>query len=532
MVTHAASVRAGSGAPALPALVLDSAGRIIYINEAAQRMFGACMLEALDNSFEQLVAERSRAEYRSMLASLHDDAQLCAWLGTTSDLFCRRGSGGGEFQAEASITTMKIGHTRGYVVAIRDVTEARRTARDNQFLADLGSALGTSLDADDTVRAFARLCADHFARCCVVAIDETDTHPQILEVACRDSTSGEIVHLEPTPALPDGLWPVIEGLASHRRAGDVTAHEEVIGSSWNTPHPAAYSRLTVPIRVRGVPAGLMLLLARTGDDEHAEPALAGRAAERLASALDNARLYDAARHSLRAHDEMLSFVSHDLRNPLNVITMAADFLRERAAGDEFTVHWLDAILHGAERMNTLITDLLTDARAEAGGPALRRHPVGAGYLIREAFDAHDDAARRKGLHVTFSLADDTLRVKADPSAVVRALSNLIGNAVKYTPPDGTVTISASVGDDDTVEFCVEDTGPGIDPEHIPHVFDRFWQAPGTRSGGTGLGLAIVKSVIEAHEGQVWVESRVGAGSTFHFTLPVAQRAELATAVHP
>jgi signal transduction histidine kinase len=376
------------------------------------------------------------------------------------------------------------------VPAEGNVSEACRAAHTNEFLVDLGSALGASLDADRMVRDFARLCAHQFASCCVVAVDKTDTHPPLVEAA----------------------------------------HGDAACSGGPGQHAAHATQITVPIRIRGKRVGV-LTLSSTRYQQDGEMALAERAAERLAAALDNANLYATAMHSLRAHDEMLSFVSHDLRNPLNVITMAADFLRERAAGDDVALHWLDAILQAADRMNMLITDLLTDARTRAEGPALRRHPVAAGHLIREAFNAHEAAVERKNLCVTFALADDTLHVKADARAVVRALSNLIGNAVKYTPADGAITISASAADDSTVEFCVTDTGPGIAEDFIPHVFERFWQVPNTRSGGTGLGLAIVKSVIETHGGRVWVESRLGAGSAFHFTLPAAPSTELAAAGH-
>jgi len=248
------------------------------------------------------------------------------------------------------------------------------------------------------------------------------------------------------------------------------------------------------------------------------------------SAISRAAVQARVAESQRSQDETLSFVSHDLRNLLNVILMAAEFLRERtAADDDVTRHWLQVILQVSERMNTLITDVLIDARTNADTRAQRREPVSAALLIREAATAHDAAAERKQLRLELHIDDDTLQVNADSTAVVRALSNLIENAVKHTQPHGLVSVTAEARNDD-VQFCVADNGSGIPAEFLPHIFDRFWQAPGTHDGGSGLGLAIVKSVVEAHGGRVWVESTVGVGSAFYFTLAAVHHAPSAAAV--
>jgi signal transduction histidine kinase len=125
----------------------------------------------------------------------------------------------------------------------------------------------------------------------------------------------------------------------------------------------------------------------------------------------------------------------------------------------------------------------------------------------------------KGLQLKSELPTDLYAVFVDRHRILQVFANLIGNAIKFTPSGGTITVRAEQFEED-IQFSVEDTGPGIPKEEIPHLFDRFWQARKTARLGTGLGLFIVKGIVEGHGGRIWVESELGVGSRFHFTLPM------------
>jgi CheY-like chemotaxis protein len=133
---------------------------------------------------------------------------------------------------------------------------------------------------------------------------------------------------------------------------------------------------------------------------------------------------------------------------------------------------------------------------------------------------HRELAAQASIAIHAKFDDGEADVLCDRVRIQQIFSNLIGNALKFTPPDGSIVVSLQVVDDEA-RFSVADTGPGMAPEQLPHVFDRFWRAPGTARSGTGLGLAIAKGLAEAHGGTIWVESKVGRGTTFHFTIPLA-----------
>jgi signal transduction histidine kinase len=184
----------------------------------------------------------------------------------------------------------------------------------------------------------------------------------------------------------------------------------------------------------------------------------------------------------------------------------------------------------AERMGRLISDLLDWGRIEAGGLPLEPSEQDVASLVMEALESVRPLAEARGLRVGAELADDGVQVKCDRTRVLQVLGNLLGNAVKFTPDGGQLTVGARVQQGE-VRLWVRDTGSGIRPEALPHVFERYWQAKDAESRGTGLGLYIAKGIVEAHGGRIWAQSEWGQGSTFSFTLPTAsQRATRDT--HP
>jgi CheY-like chemotaxis protein len=174
-------------------------------------------------------------------------------------------------------------------------------------------------------------------------------------------------------------------------------------------------------------------------------------------------------------------------------------------------------------MNRLIQDLLDITRMEAGQLAIAQAAVPATRTISEFVHAQQPVASSTSLELRLDMAQDVGEVFADRDRLLQILENLVGNAMKFTGPGGRVTVGAAPRDDEVL-FWVADTGAGIDAADVPHLFDRFWQARKVGRKGSGLGLGIVKRIVEAHGGRIWVETEVGVGSTFFFTLPVARPA--------
>ena len=230
------------------------------------------------------------------------------------------------------------------------------------------------------------------------------------------------------------------------------------------------------------------------------------------------RLYAEAEQSIVAREETLSMVAHDLRNPLGTIVMGASSLLETPGSDDHRKKHLSIIKRAADRMNRLIQDLLSISRIEAGRLAMEVRPTDVATIIGEAMDMLRPLAAEQSCRLESDVASDLPPVQADAARILQVLSNLVGNAIKFTPRGGRIVVAARrVGD--KVLCSVADTGPGIPPEQIEHIFDRFWQANHADRRGIGLGLAITKGIIEAHGEKIWAVSEGGAGSTFLFALP-------------
>jgi signal transduction histidine kinase len=217
----------------------------------------------------------------------------------------------------------------------------------------------------------------------------------------------------------------------------------------------------------------------------------------------------------------MALVSHDLKNPLSVILMtAASIARRFDASESQQLEQFQMIRRSAERMNRLIRDLLDVASVDAGKLIVEPQSIAVASLVDEAIEAIRPLAAAKTLAIVSELSPDARHVWADPSRLQQVFANLLGNALKFSPQGGSIIVRAEPMDD-RVRFAVADSGPGIAQDDLAHLFDRFWQAPRTARMGSGLGLSIVKGIVQAHEGRVWVESKLGAGSTFFFTLRAA-----------
>jgi signal transduction histidine kinase/CheY-like chemotaxis protein len=291
------------------------------------------------------------------------------------------------------------------------------------------------------------------------------------------------------------------------------------------------SLVTVPLRLQDRLLGaLTLCFAESGRHHSMEDLrLAEELARRAAVAVENARLYRTsqeatlrAEEASRSREEFLSVVSHELRTPLNAVIGWTSILTSREGDPELVSKGLRAIDRNARAQVRIIGDILDISRVATGKLRLSMHPVDLAPVIRGAVEAVKLAADAKKITLALGCEAPSIQLLGDQGRLHQVALNLLTNAIKFTPPEGRVTVSVEL-DATGVSIVVTDTGIGINPDVIPRVFDRFWQADSSATrthGGLGLGLAIVRTIVEMHGGVVRVESEgQGKGSTFTVRLP-------------
>ena len=224
--------------------------------------------------------------------------------------------------------------------------------------------------------------------------------------------------------------------------------------------------------------------------------------------------------SLTTRDEFLAIVSHDLRNPIGAISTCAEMLLEHSSYKEMDKEikeWIEFIKGNADTSLRLIGDILDMERIAEGKLELNLKQHCIGHIIRESMQSFVHTAAAKTVLLRVVSSDISGDVVCDHDRIMQVLSNLIGNALKFTPEGGTIGLNASLSETE-VEVCVRDTGPGIPEDKKDYIFDRFAQLGSKDRTGLGLGLYISKMLIEAHQGRLWVQSKVGEGSTFYFAI--------------
>jgi signal transduction histidine kinase len=232
---------------------------------------------------------------------------------------------------------------------------------------------------------------------------------------------------------------------------------------------------------------------------------------------------DVAEGASRAREEMLAVVAHDLRNPLNVVMMTTQLFADTELTRDKRDQLLGVILRAAQRMNRLIEDLLEVVRQE-NGVKLNVEEVSAASLLAQVAEMFQATAAEKGISLRVEECPPSLAVSADSERIMQVLSNIVGNALKFAARGGSVVLKCEPRGAEVI-FSIADSGPGIAGEDLDRLFEKFWQRRDTDKRGVGLGLSIARGIVEAHGGRIWVESRIGDGSTFFFSLPAVSRSE-------
>jgi signal transduction histidine kinase/ActR/RegA family two-component response regulator len=242
-------------------------------------------------------------------------------------------------------------------------------------------------------------------------------------------------------------------------------------------------------------------------------------ASHAAAAMLQQSSVDDLKQAVLSRDAVLSVVAHDLQNPINVISIAASMLLQRLP-DATTRRPLERVMRAVQRADRMIRDLLEVNAIETGLFSIQRGQLEPTDLILAALESQQSLAAEASVIIATDLSPELPLIQADEERLLEVLENLIGNAIKFTSAGGSVTVGA-VRRDGEILVSVKDTGSGISPDQLPHIFDRFWQAKKAHRRGTGLGLTICKAIVDAHGGRIWADSVIGVGTTMFFSIPAA-----------
>jgi PAS domain S-box-containing protein len=405
-----------------------------------------------------------------------------------------------------------------------DVTNVR-------FLDEATRVLSSSLDYNATLERLARLVVPELADFCVVDLVETEGEVRRVAVAHNDPATDAWAHAwirehPPDPKASRGIFHVIRsGEADFLRevTPDVLKDNQNLRALYDL---GLKSAIIVPLSARGRTIGAITLLMMDSKRiyESADVEFAKELGRRAGLAVDNARLYQAAQRAVRLREDVLAIVSHDLRNPLGAIDLSASMLLQTVGNEARARNQLEVIRRSVGRMEHMINDLLDMASIQAGRLSLKRELEDAKSLINEVLDVHEPIAQGKSIRLGREISIENEKIESDRDRIAQVFGNILGNALKFCRPGDAITVRAYRTDHE-VRFEIQDTGPGIAEEDLPHIFEPYWsvkraQPKGTKS--TGLGLHICKAIIEAHGGRLWAASKLGHGATFTVALPIAE----------
>ncbi|MBW3552511.1 MAG: HAMP domain-containing histidine kinase [Gemmatimonadetes bacterium] len=413
--------------------------------------------------------------------------------------------------------------------------EADRHERDrDRLLGRIGDLLPVTSSCEEMLRQVARIAVETLADAALVDAVESGVRIRRVEFGVRGPDGTDDAAASPAAEFPLTEAPAaVRAAVEERRTSslpdlqnrsidaialDVRQAARLLGFGSRTA-------LVLPMVARDRVVGVLTLLRKTprSGDRSREAALARELADRAAVAIAIACEFRKLQEEARAREGALSVLSHDLRDPIHTISLAAGLLLEAPGASEDSRKHLQTISRIAADMHRLIEYMFDVQRLAAGAVVLQLRPVDVAAIVGELVQ-NQQYGTGGDVKLETDIDSDLPPIRGDRDRLLQALTNLVQNARKFTPR-GTIRIEGR-RQGDRVRIAVRDTGCGIDPADLPRVFDRYWQAGGDkRRNGAGLGLAIVKAIIDAHGGDIGVESAIGVGTTFAFTLPIAAVAE-------
>jgi signal transduction histidine kinase/DNA-binding response OmpR family regulator len=419
------------------------------------------------------------------------------------------------------------------------VKASEMVARRWRILAEVGRALAEPTNRETSIPRVAELLVPDAADCVVIFLAADEQALALLEVRHVVEERAIVLRERMRELLgaPDPRVKLEEADGAKRLSNTVL--DEALQTVFMSLGVATGTAL--PLHFGGHLKGFLLMVASSDRSDAAVDVEFGRSlADRIGMALQQGYLTRHAQEMAAARDRAVGIVSHDLGNSLTTIEICAEALLDPTPPPESGVrNMAELIQRSVKWMRRIASDLLDKSSVDTGLLTLDRNPTNVSELLTSAHGMFAPTAEDQAVTLIIEQADDLPPVDVDPDRLTQILSNLLGNAIKFTPAGGRVVLAArraedrnpgkadgaSAGEhaallaDQGVQFSVSDTGPGIMAEDLTHVFDWFWHAPHPNRGGKGLGLSIAKELVEAHRQSLHVESTIGQGSTFWFTMP-------------
>lgn len=509
-------------------ITVDSSFRIVHFNSGAEETFGRTAAESIGRHLGVLLPPRFRGSHDTNMELFARSPDTSRRMAERREIFGMR-SNGTEFPAEASISKLVDPDGILYTVVLRDITRQKAAEADERFLAVASREFSRSLSVADTLQEIVDLPIPRLGDCCVLDIETSRKEfRRIVSTRQHTDLTAPLAELAAHSLTADSPSPVIDVMRRNRPLVASMVNEEWLEANADPETIEAFrgmgdhAQLILPLHVGGSAIGALTILrtgGRTFDDD--AQTLAAKYMQSATATLANAQLYENARAANLARDNVLGVVSHDLRNPINAIAMCAKALNGNSVLDtDARAEIVRTIEESAAWMNRLIADLLDAASIERGQLALQRHPVEATQPVVQALKMFAIVAQEQNIALEGVLMENAPVVNVDAARIVQVLSNLLRNALNFTPAGGRVNVTLAMRGD-SVLYSVQDSGPGISSENMPRVFERYWQSSQTgRTRGSGLGLSIAQGIVEAHGGKIWAESHPPDGARFCFTVPV------------
>jgi len=538
-------VRLGLVIDAAPAgmIMVDRQGRIVLVNATSEKLFGYTREELTGKPIEILLPERFRGGHPDFRTGFFKDPGP-RQMGAGRELYGLR-KDGSDVPVEIGLSVVELAEGPCAVAAITDISERRREDVRRRFLEDASAALVSPLEAkESTLPAVTRLAVPYLADWCAVDLldpDGTVRSAAVVHVDAEKVAWAQALRTRypPDPIAPVGLHHVLAtGVAEMAEISDSLLEQSAVDEEHLRilRSLGMCSYMVVPLISQGRTLGAISFVAAESKRRYgpADLALARELCDRAALALHNASLFAAeqqvraeAERAVRMREAILGVVSHDLRNPLTTVTMKATMIDRLAAADdtgERIRKQASGIVGSVEQMTRMVQDLLDLAKIESGQLlAIEPERRSGTWLVQQAVESLQPLASARKVTLDTDPVPNGCELRCDGDRILQVLSNLIGNAIKFTREGGSITVRSRRSDGEIL-FSVTDTGTGIPEDQIPYIFEPYWQATADRRG-IGLGLSIANAIVQAHRGRIWVETEVGHGSTFHFALPALEAAE-------
>ncbi len=514
-----------------PIAMVNANGRIEVVNRRLSTFFGYETHELIGQPIEILMPKSenlnhigSREFYRAHQTEVRS-VQLTKVLAKQKN--------GTEVTVDIDVTPVHAENGQAVLATIRDMTERYRIESNQEFLLENSRKLNETTDYQERLQIITTQLANRLGDTCVIYIIEGDT------LVPKASASGDpnfhfavFQKLMNYPLTLDATFgsPLV-ARTGQAQLSTVVTDEDIEQVAIDGPHLAYLKNLGVksyigqPLIVRNKVVGVLALTRREREFSPIDLALAGQVALHSALAIDNARLFREAQKAIQVREDIVAIVSHDLKNPLAAIELGVEHAKRFQPPETTLGPWLkasdiiDSIGRSTVTALNLIRDLLDYSQLESGSLKIEKSKTRVDDLLRRSNEMFLPLAVKSGITLATEISADLPLLSCDSERIFEVLSNLISNAMRFTPNDGFINVSVSL-QKNKIQFSIADTGSGIADNDLPNIFDRYWQAKRTKRSGSGLGLSISKGIIEGHGGKIWAQSKLGHGSSFHFNLPI------------